>query len=53
MTRILVLTLQSTIKIKRWFRSNLSWYGNMEWIMEENFSMEWNMEWKIFKMKWK
>ena len=21
--------------------------------MEENFSMEWNMEWKIFSMKWK
>ena len=21
--------------------------------MEENFSMEWNMEWKIFSMEWK
>ena len=21
--------------------------------MEENFSMEWNMEWKIFGMEWK
>ena len=20
--------------------------------MEENFSMEWNMEWKIFSMEW-
>ena len=25
----------------------------MEWNMEENFSMEWNMEWKIFGMEWK
>ena len=25
----------------------------MEWNMEENFSMEWNMEWKIFSMEWK
>ena len=25
----------------------------MEWNMEENFSMEWNMEWKILGMKWK
>ena len=21
--------------------------------MEENFGMEWNMEWKIFSMEWK
>ena len=21
--------------------------------MEENFSMEWNIEWKIFRMEWK
>ena len=21
--------------------------------MEENFSVEWNMEWKIFSMEWK
>ena len=21
--------------------------------MEENFSMEWNIEWKIFSMEWK
>ena len=21
--------------------------------MEENFSMKWNMEWKIFRMEWK
>ena len=25
----------------------------MEWNMEENFSMEWNMEWKILGMEWK
>ena len=25
----------------------------MEWYMEEHFSMEWNMEWKIFSTKWK
>ena len=25
------------------------WYGSMEWNMEENFSMEWN----IFSMEWK
>ena len=29
------------------------WYGSMEWKMEENFSIEWNMEWKIFGMEWK
>ena len=29
------------------------WYGSMEWNMEENFSMERNMEWKIFSMEWK
>ena len=29
------------------------WYGSMAWNMEENFSMEWNMEWKIFSMQWK
>ena len=23
----------------------------MEWNMEENFGMEWNMEWKIFSME--
>ena len=32
---------------------NSSWYGSMECNMEENFSMEWNMEWKIFSMEWK
>ena len=31
----------------------LPWYGSMKWNMEENFSMEWNMEWKIFSMEWK
>ena len=25
----------------------------MEWNVEENFSMEGNMEWKIFSMEWK
>ena len=25
----------------------------MEWNMEENFSMEWNIEWKIVSMEWK
>ena len=25
----------------------------MEWNTEENFSMEGNMEWKIFSMEWK
>ena len=24
----------------------------MEWNVEENFSMEWNMEWKIFSKEW-
>ena len=31
---------------------NLLWYGSMEWNVEDNFSMEWNMEWKIFSMEW-
>ena len=26
---------------------------SMEWNMERIFSMEWNMEWKIFGMEWK
>ena len=29
------------------------WYGSMEWNMEENFGMEWNMKWKILSMEWK
>ena len=29
------------------------WCGNMEWNIEENFSMEWEMELKIFSMEWK
>ena len=29
------------------------WCGSMQWNMEENFSLEWNMEWKIFSMEWK
>ena len=29
------------------------WYGRMEWNIEENFTMGWNMEWKIFSMEWK
>ena len=28
---------------------NISWYGSMEWNVEEHFSMEW----KIFSMEWK
>ena len=34
----------------RCFRSKptVAWYRNMEWNMEENFSIEWNMKWKIF-----
>ena len=27
------------------------WYGSIEWNMEENFSMELNMEWKTFSME--
>ena len=26
---------------------NLPWYGSIKWNIEENFRMEWNMEWKI------
>ena len=29
------------------------WYGSVEWSVEENFCMKWNMEWKIFSMEWK
>ena len=25
----------------------------MQWNIEEIFSMEWNMEWKIFSLEWK
>ena len=25
----------------------------MEWNMKENFSTEWNTEWKNFRMEWK
>ena len=25
----------------------------MEWNVEENFSKEWNMQWKVFSMEWK
>ena len=28
-------------------------HGSMAWNMAEKFSMEWNMEWKIFGMEWK
>ena len=34
-------------------RLKFLWYGSMKWNMEENFSMEWNKEWKIFGMEWK
>ena len=36
-------------KLRLAFGLNLPWYGNMEWNMEENFSMEW----KIFTMELK
>ena len=32
---------------------NLGWFGITKWNMEENFSMESNMEWNIFSMEWK
>ena len=34
-------------------RFKLTWYGRMECNTEENFSVEWNTEWKFFSMKWK
>ena len=37
--------IASTLKVVR--------YGSIEWDKEESFSMEWNMEWKIFDMEWK
>ena len=38
----------------RWIASSLKffWYESMEWNIEDNFNMEWNMEWKIFGMEW-
>ena len=38
-----------------WIASTLKvlWGESIKWNMEENFSMEWNMEWKIFNMEWK
>ena len=35
------------------FSLKFLWYESMEWNMEENFSMEWNTEWKILGMEWK
>ena len=35
------------------FSLKFHWCGSMEWNMEENFSMEWIMKWKIFSMEWK
>ena len=40
-------------KLRIAFGLNLPWYGGVEWNMEEKFSMEWDMEWKIFSMEWK
>ena len=40
-------------KLRIPFDLNLPWYGSMKWNMEENSSIEWNMEWKIFSMEWK
>ena len=36
------------LPVKKFF-----WYGSIEQNMEENFSLEWNMEWKILSMEWK
>ena len=30
---------------------NLLLYGSMEWNLEKNFSVEWNMKWKVFSME--
>ena len=35
------------------FQSKNFLYESMEWNMEENFSMKWYVEWKIFNMEWK
>ena len=35
------------------FSLKFLWCESMEWNMVENFSTEWNMEWKIFGMEWK
>ena len=40
-------------KLRVAFGLKLPWYGSMEWKLEENFSMERNIEWKIFNMEWK
>ena len=32
---------------------SLPWYESMKWNMEENFSVEWDMKWKIFSLEWK
>ena len=39
-------------KLRVAFGLNLPWYRSMEWNMEENSSTEWNMELKIFRVKW-
>ena len=48
------------VQIMRCVASSLKalWCESIQWNMKENFSMEWNMEWKIFSkenfsMEWK
>ena len=49
------IAMMQSSKILRCIASSLKFlcYGSMEWNVEENFSMERNMEWKIFSMEWK
>ena len=46
-----VAKIQQVYKLRVVSGRNLSWYGSMEWNMEENFSMKWNMESKIFSLE--
>ena len=43
------LTLQYKLRVASGL--SLPWYRVMEWNTEENFSMEWNMEYRIFSME--
>ena len=51
----LLLTKIVQVQNIPWIASSLKvlWYGSIEWNIEENFIVEWNMEWKIFSMEWK
>ena len=51
----LLLTKIVQVQNIPWIASSLKvlWYGSIEWNIEENFIVEWNMEWKIFGMEWK